>query len=107
MPYSYKSGFAPRDFPPRYPGLWKDIAFAYLPSLSSTGTMVIDQGKSRSNADTFAGNADGVWANDGSSQGWALTSQANTYFMAPDTALAGAFRTDPITFAFWFRGSST
>lgn len=43
---SYKSGFAPRDFLPKHPDLWKGCIGAWCPSLGSTGTVVKDWSKS-------------------------------------------------------------
>ena len=41
-PGSYQTGFAPRDFPPRYPQLWNGCVGAWCASLGPTGTTLRD-----------------------------------------------------------------
>lgn len=39
---TYSNGFAPRDFAPRYPGLWKQCVGAWNPALGPTGPTLRD-----------------------------------------------------------------
>jgi hypothetical protein len=40
LPGSYQQGFAPRDFEPRFPELWRGCVFASAPLLGPTGGVV-------------------------------------------------------------------
>lgn len=39
---TYQSGFAPRDFEPAYPGLWRGCVGAWAPCLGPTGVTILD-----------------------------------------------------------------
>jgi hypothetical protein len=50
LPGSYQQGFAPRDFEPRFPELWRGCVLALAPCLGPTGTVVRDWGGCKKDA---------------------------------------------------------
>lgn len=62
---SYHSGFAPRDFEPAYPSLWKGCIGAWCPSLGPTGTILRDWSGRQLHGTLTNATMSTVWANSG------------------------------------------
>ncbi len=94
---SYQLGFAPRDFEPKYPALWRGCTSALCPSLGPTGARLFDWAGRRQH-----GTLNGFTL----SSAWAIQSQR---YMIDHTGSNGLYTTAPsvtndypFTMAAWF-----
>lgn len=95
---SYKSGFAPRDFEPAYPHLWRGCVGAYAPLLGETGLMLRDWSGRRNRGVMNGFDANTSWVN--SQHGKAILFDSVDDFVALETPPVSSF---PITLCAWFK----
>lgn len=76
---SYQQGFAPRDFVPRYPSLWRGLVYAYGLGLGPTGSTLRDWGGKQAHGTLTGFTLDTAWAVD---QGrWTIKGVSNSTYV--------------------------
>lgn len=92
---SYKTGFAPRDYEPRYPSLWRDCSGAFCPSLGASGSTLMDHSGYRRHSPITSDTLSTLWTHDGA------YFDGTDKVVVPHDYAAKPPEVDEITFSCW------
>jgi len=107
MAPSYYQGFAPRDYEPAFPSLWKGVLYAYNPELGPTGATLYDWGPRRAHGTLTNLTLDTAWLQRRGAPergNWCIEGNGSTSYVACETS--ANFAGGSITIAGW-HGRST
>lgn len=98
---SYHNGFAPRDFEPAYPELWRGCVGAWCPSLGPTGGVLRDWSGRQNHGTLTNTTLDTVWSNH---QGCSLAFDGTNDYVNCGTGVSALISS--MSVSFWIKTSS-